>query len=96
MPSSVHAMRANATRCQEGTGPARRFLPLRGRLLTLRNVLGPWRPSGAVGAVGVFAVCWSTRSGEFWAPLHDFEPASRDRLIEECRCLDLGSSGGRW
>lgn len=27
---------------------------------------GPWRPSGAVGGVGVFAVVWPTRRGDFF------------------------------
>ncbi len=69
-------------------GPPRRFSPVRGRLLTLANIRGPWRPSGAVTACGVFAVVWSTRAGDFWAALHDFTPADQLRLIESCRWSD--------
>ena len=76
----------------------RRFLPLRGQLLTLANVRGPWRPSGAVSGAGVFAVVWSTRAGDFWAPLHDFMPADQLRLVEACRWLDREAAGypGVW
>ena len=66
----------------------RRFLPLRGQQLTLDNVRGPWRPSGAVAGAGVFAVVWTTRRGDFWAPLHDFAAADQLRLIEACRHID--------
>jgi hypothetical protein len=65
-----------------------RFHPLRGQLLTIANIRGPWRPSGAVNACGMFAVVWSTRGGEFWAPLHDFALADQLRLIEACRHVD--------
>ena len=80
----------------------RRFHPVRGRLLTMSSIRGPWRPSGTVGCLGVFAVMWSTRSGELWAPLHDFEPSAQLRLIEQCRCLDMEAGypgawpNGRW
>lgn len=78
--------------------PLRRFFPARGGLLTLEQIRGPWRPSGTVAAAGVFCVLWSTRSGDFWAPLHDFEPASQLRLIEACRHLDQesGNRGSWW
>lgn len=66
----------------------RRFHPPCGGRLSFGNVRGPWRPSGTVGGLGVFAVVWSTRSGEFWAPLHDFDAASQLRLIDSCRWLD--------
>lgn len=66
----------------------RRFHPLRGQLLTMANIRGPWRPSGAVNSGGMFAVVWSTSSGDFWAPLHDFAPADQLRLIEACRHTD--------
>ena len=72
--------------------PLRRFAAPRGMLLTLEHVRGPWRPSGAVAGAGVFAVVWSTRRGDFWAPLHDFAPADQLRLIEACRWLDQSSS----
>lgn len=68
--------------------PLQRFVPVQGRLLTMANIRGPWRPSGAVAGAGVFAVIWSTRVGEYWAPLHDFEPADQLRLIESCRWAD--------
>lgn len=70
----------------------RRFHPPRGQLLTMANIRGPWRPSGAVQACGVFAVVWSTWAGDFWAPLHDFMPADQLRLIEACRQLDHDAS----
>lgn len=79
------------------TSSTRRFHPVRGRLLTLNNVRGPWRPSGTVGGVGVFAVVWSTHSGDFWAPLHDFEPSAQLRLIEQCRWADMEAGfPGAW
>jgi hypothetical protein len=73
--------------------PPKRFRAARGGRLTLANVKGPWRPSGTVGGVGVFAVIWSTYSGDFWAPLHDFAPADQLRLVEACRRLDCISQG---
>lgn len=77
--------------------PPRRFLTLRGQQLTLDNVRGPWRPSGAAGGAGVFAVVWSTRGGDWWAPLHDFAPADQLRLIEACRWLDRAAGyPGAW
>ena len=88
MRSNVHVMPGRHTGYQAGSQPARRFVPLRSQLLTLNNVRGPWRPSGTVGGAGVFAVVWMTRSGDFWAPVHDFEPADQLRLIEACRRLD--------
>ncbi len=80
----------------------RRFVPARGGALTLGDVRGPWRASGAVAACGVFAIVWSTRRGDCWAPLHDFAPADQLRLIEQCRWLDQQAGypgawpGGRW
>lgn len=68
--------------------PPRRFFPPHGQTLTLANVRGPWRASAAVGCLGVFSVVWSTRKGDFWAPLHDFAPTDQLRLIEQCRWLD--------
>jgi hypothetical protein len=83
--------RAAADRAPE----MRRFVPSRGQALTMGNIRGPWRPSGAVAGAGVFAVVWSTYAGDFWAPLHDFAPADQLRLIEACRRLDrqLGLAG---
>jgi hypothetical protein len=68
--------------------PLRRFWPERGTQLTLDVIRGPWRPTGAVAGVGVFAVRWETRAVSFWAPLHDFAPADQLRLIEACRWVD--------
>lgn len=68
--------------------PLRRFFPVRGGLLTLSQIRGPWRASGAVAGAGVFAVVWTTRGGEFWAPLHDFTPVDQAALIDACRRLD--------
>jgi hypothetical protein len=68
--------------------PPRRFRPPRGQLLTLGNIRGSWRASGAVDGNGFFSVTWSTRSGDWWAPLHDFTPADQLRLIEMGREQD--------
>lgn len=69
-------------------GQPRRFYPPRGQLLTLDHIRGLWRPSGTVAGAGLFAVVWSTRCGDFWAPLHDFEEAAQRRLVELCRAND--------
>lgn len=84
----------SAHRLQSHQREVRRFYPSRGHLLTMANIRGPWRPSGAVNACGMFAVVWSTWAGDFWAPLHDFMPADQLRLIEACAQLDrdLGTS----
>lgn len=47
-------------------------------------VRGFWRPSGTVASACVFAVVWSAGSGDFWAPLHDFDRESQRCLIEQC------------
>lgn len=73
---------------QASHGAPRRFMPRPGQALTLDNVRGPWLPSGTVNCCGMFAVVWSTRSGDFWAPLHDFAPVDQLRLIDACRQLD--------
>lgn len=73
---------------QAGNVTPVRFRPRPGQALTLACIHGLWRPSGAVAGVGVFAVIWSTGQSDFWAPLHDFEPAATDRLIEACCALD--------
>ena len=73
---------------RQGERPLRRFVPPRGQRLTLDNVRGPWRPSGSVAGCGMFAVVWSTRVGDFWAPLHDFAEPDQLRLIDSCRWLD--------
>ena len=70
----------------------RRFVPSLGHQLTVDSIRGPWRPSGAVAGAGVFAVVWTTRKGDFWAPLHDFSPTDQLRLIEACRVMDQGTS----
>lgn len=69
-------------------GEPRRFRPRAGHPLTLDNIRGPWRPSGTVAGASVFAVVWTTRRGDFWAALHDFQPADQLRLVEACRNLD--------
>jgi hypothetical protein len=75
----------------------RRFWPSRGVPLTLDNIRGPWRPSGAVCGACVFAVVWSTRSGDWWAPLHDFCPETQLRLVESCRWQDRAAGfEGAW
>lgn len=77
--------------------PLRRFWPIAGRPLTLANIRGPWRPSGSVAACGMFAVVWSTCSGHWWAPLHDFAPADQLRLVDACRHLDRNAGfEGAW
>lgn len=70
-----------------------RFVARGRRPLTFDNIQGPWRPSGTVAGIGVFAVVWTTARHEFWAPLHDFEPADQLRLIEACKRLDQAASG---
>lgn len=72
----------------------RRFRPRAGRLLTMANIRGPWRPSGTVAGSGLFAVVWSTCAGSYWAALHDFTPADQLRLIEAGRSLDVEQFGG--
>jgi hypothetical protein len=75
----------------------RRFLPPRGSSLTLANIRGPWRPTGVVEGCGMFAVLWSTASGQFWAPLHDFEQDDQLRLIDACRRQDrIAGYPGAW
>lgn len=78
---------------QAPDGSPRRFLPAPGQQLTLANIRGPWRPSGAVAGMGVFAVVWDTGRGSFWAPLHDFAAADQLRLVEDCRRLTLEADG---
>jgi hypothetical protein len=75
--------------------PPRRFSPKPGQRLTMGAIRGPWRPSGAVAGVGVFAVVWEGRCSTFWAPLHDFEAVDQLRLIEACRRLDGEQFGER-
>lgn len=65
-------------------GSPYRFWPKHGTFLTWGHIRGPWRPSGAVAGGGMFAVVWSTGHGDYWAPLHDFDPATREELISEC------------
>lgn len=78
-------------------GATRRFFPPPGGRLTIANIRGTWRPSGEVAGACVFAVVWSTRFRDFWAPLHDFEPIDQLRLVEACRRLDQsGGLAGRW
>jgi len=68
--------------------PPRRFRPPAGSRLTIENVRGAWRPSGSVDGACVFAVVWSTGFRQFYAPLHDFCPASQLQLIEACRRME--------
>ncbi len=74
--------------------PLRRFTKPRGEPLTIGCIRGPWRPSGAVGGVGVFAVIWSTYSSDFWAALRDFAPSDQLLLIELGRRQDAEQFGG--
>ena len=62
----------------------RRFRPFNGQQLTMRNIHGPWRPSGAIDASGMFAVVWST---------------TRDQLtlVDMCRRIDRDAGyPGAW
>lgn len=72
----------------EFPAPPRRFQPRAGRLLTMENVRGPWRASGTTEAINAFIVIWETRSGMFWAPLHDFDRAAIAHFIDQCRRHD--------
>jgi hypothetical protein len=65
-----------------------RFYPRQGTSLNRGHIRGPWRPTGAVSSCGFFSVLWSTPSGDYWAPLHDFDQRTRDELIEECARAD--------
>ncbi len=85
MRSTDRISRAERHQLQQ---PPVRFWPVAGRQLSLANVRGPWRPSGAVAGAGLFAIVWSTRGGSFWAPLHDFELAAQQQLIAACRHED--------
>lgn len=88
--------RANAP-TRTASGPPRRFFPREGSLLNRSQIRGRWRPSGAVESCGFFAVVWATPSGEFWAPLHDFDPVTRDELLEECARGDREAGySGAW
>lgn len=49
--------------------------------LTLHNIRGPWFTSMVDG---MFAVVWG-RSNNCWAYLHDFDPVSRELMLEDCR-----------
>ena len=82
--SRLHRRRSPAA----SDAPPQRFHPPRGHYLTMANIRGPWRPSGAVAGAGLFAIVWTTYRGSFWAALHDFEPSAQLRLIEECQRLD--------
>jgi hypothetical protein len=76
---------------------ANRFWPKQGTLLHRGHIRGPWRPTGSVAGCGVFAVAWTTGSGEFWAPLHDFDQVTRDDLIAECLAADRDAGfAGAW
>jgi hypothetical protein len=77
------------------SAPPRRVYPSRGQPLTMACIRGPWRPSGAAAGAGVFSVVWSTRNGDFWAPLHDFNQLDQLRLIDECRRVDRMAYGDR-
>ena len=97
MRSNIHALPVRRTSHEAGNQHTRRLMPMRGRLLTLANIGGDWRPSGTAGGVGVFCVVWSTYGGEFWAALHDFDQATRLRLLDECRQRDRDAGfPGAW
>lgn len=77
-------------------GP-KRFWPKQGSLLNRRHIRGPWRPSGSVAGCGMFAVVWSTGSGDYWAPLHSFDRSTQDDLIDECQAADRDAGyPGAW
>jgi hypothetical protein len=83
--SNVYQMAERRSEWPVAHDNIRRFRPFNGQLLTLRNIHGPWRPSGAIDACGMFAVVWTTVRGEFWAALHDFAPADQLTLVDMCR-----------
>jgi hypothetical protein len=68
--------------------PPRRIMPRDGRRLELSAIRGPWHPSAGVGAVPVFAVRWTTKTGAWWAALHDFNEAAQQHLLAMCRWED--------
>jgi hypothetical protein len=83
-------------RCNPGRYEApRRVVPIRGQLLRMSVISGPWRPSGSIAGGGIFAVVWDGRSGPCWAALHDFSEADQRRLVEACRRLDIEAFGSR-
>lgn len=86
--------RSTITSSDEGP---KRFWPKQGTSLNRGHIRGRWRPSGSVAGCGMFAVAWSTGSGEFWAPLHDFDQVTRDDLIAECQAADHNAGyDGAW
>lgn len=78
--------------------PPRRFWPQGGQLLTHALIRGPWRASGSVAGGGFFSVVWTTPGGIVWyAPLHDFTPASQRVLLDQCAALDRDAGyPGAW
>jgi hypothetical protein len=82
------ACRSSGMNRQHLDGNPRRFQPRAGQALTLESIRGPWRPSGTVAGASIFAVVWTTNRGDFWAALHDFQPADQLRLVDACRSLD--------
>jgi hypothetical protein len=74
--------------------PLRRVLPGPGCLLTMHQINGAWRPSGAVDGTCMFSVRWSEQQAECWAPLHDFTPDAQRQLIHACQHADRIS--GNW
>lgn len=72
----------------EHTFQMRRIQSASGNALTIRDIEGDWRPSGAVDGVGVFAVVWGTLYRGCWAALHDFAAADQLTLIDQCRWLE--------
>jgi hypothetical protein len=51
--------------------------------LTLHNIRGQWF---STMVDGMFAVVWG-RANNCWAYLHDFDPVSREIMMEDCRNL---------
>ena len=89
----MNARLSVVTRVQSSA--TRRLRPHAGRLLTIADISGPWRPSGSVAGAGVWAVVWESRSEKVWAALADFNHADQLRLIEECRRVDIEQYGER-
>lgn len=71
----------------------RRFVPNRPRPLTVHDIGGEWRPSGAVAGLGVFAVVWTIGNTDWWAPLHCFTPGDQLKLVQACEALDQERGG---
>lgn len=65
-----------------------RLLPLRGELLSISDVRGPWRPCVVDAAAGS-ALAW----GSHYAMLADFDAGSLKALLGQCRQVDAKAFG---